>query len=35
MGFLEQVGMLTGPQAFRPLEDGGCPLVAQAKNNGG
>jgi branched-chain amino acid transport system substrate-binding protein len=30
---LEQVGMLTGPQAFRPLEDGGCPLVAQARNN--
>ena len=30
---LEQVGMLTGPEAFRPLDDGGCLLVEQSKNN--
>jgi branched-chain amino acid transport system substrate-binding protein len=30
---LEQVGLLTGPEAFRPLADGGCSLVEQAKNN--
>ncbi|MCA6108460.1 ABC transporter substrate-binding protein [Bradyrhizobium cenepequi] len=30
---LEQVGVLTGPEAFRPLDDGGCALLEQAKNN--
>jgi branched-chain amino acid transport system substrate-binding protein len=30
---LEQVGVLTGPEAFRPLDDGGCLLVEQSKNN--
>jgi len=30
---LEQVGLLTGPEAFRPLDEGGCSLVAQSKNN--
>src|SRR5205807_7225375 len=30
---LEQVGVLTGPQAFRPLEEGGCSLVEPSKNN--
>ncbi len=30
---LEQVGLLTGPEAFRPLEEGGCSLVEQSKNN--
>jgi len=30
---LEQVGVLTGPEAFRPLEEGGCSLVEPSKNN--
>src|SRR5215469_12725296 len=30
---LEQVGVLSGPEAFRPLEDGGCSLVESPKNN--
>jgi branched-chain amino acid transport system substrate-binding protein len=30
---LEQVGVLSGPEAFRPLDQGGCSLVEQAKNN--
>jgi branched-chain amino acid transport system substrate-binding protein len=30
---LEQVGLLTGPESFRPLEEGGCPLIEQSKNN--
>ena len=30
---LEQVGVLSGPQAFRPLEEGGCALVQQPKSN--
>jgi branched-chain amino acid transport system substrate-binding protein len=30
---LEQVGLLTGPEAFRPLEEGGCSLVEPSKNN--
>jgi branched-chain amino acid transport system substrate-binding protein len=30
---LEQVGVLTGPEAFRPLDEGGCALVEQWKNN--
>lgn len=30
---LEQVGVLTGPEAFRPLDEGGCSLVEQSKNN--
>jgi branched-chain amino acid transport system substrate-binding protein len=30
---LEQVGVLTGPKAFRPLEEGGCALVEPSKNN--
>jgi len=28
---LEQVGLQTGPEAFRPLDEGGCSLVDQAK----
>ncbi|MDI4233721.1 ABC transporter substrate-binding protein [Bradyrhizobium sp. Arg237L] len=30
---LEQVGVLTGPEAFRPLDEGGCSLLQQARNN--
>jgi branched-chain amino acid transport system substrate-binding protein len=30
---LEQVGVLSGPQAFRPLEEGGCALLQQSKSN--
>jgi branched-chain amino acid transport system substrate-binding protein len=30
---LEQVGLLTGPEAFRPLEENGCSLVEQSKSN--
>jgi branched-chain amino acid transport system substrate-binding protein len=30
---LEQVGMLTGPEAFRPQDEGGCSLVEHSKNN--
>jgi branched-chain amino acid transport system substrate-binding protein len=30
---LEQVGVLTGPQAFRPLDEGGCSMVEQSRNN--
>ena len=30
---LEQVGVLSGPEAFRPLDEGGCSLVEQSKNN--
>jgi branched-chain amino acid transport system substrate-binding protein len=30
---LEQVGLLTGPEAFRPLDEGGCSLAEQSKNN--
>jgi branched-chain amino acid transport system substrate-binding protein len=30
---LEQVGVLSGPEAFRPVDEGGCSLVEQAKNN--
>jgi branched-chain amino acid transport system substrate-binding protein len=30
---LEQVGALTGPEAFRPLQEGGCSLVDQSKSN--
>jgi branched-chain amino acid transport system substrate-binding protein len=30
---LEQVGMLTGPEAFRPIEEGGCSPVESSKNN--
>ncbi|VIO71905.1 ABC transporter substrate-binding protein [Bradyrhizobium ivorense] len=30
---LEQVGVLSGPEAFRPLDQGGCALVEQAKSN--
>ncbi|WP_454631643.1 ABC transporter substrate-binding protein [Bradyrhizobium cenepequi] len=30
---LEQVGLLTGSEAFRPLDEGGCSLLQQAKNN--
>jgi branched-chain amino acid transport system substrate-binding protein len=29
---LEQVGVLSGPEAFRPVEDGGCAMV-ESKNN--
>jgi branched-chain amino acid transport system substrate-binding protein len=30
---LEQVGVLTGSEAFRPIEEGGCSLVEPPKNN--
>lgn len=30
---LEKIGVLTGPEAFRPLDQGGCSLVEQAKGN--
>src|SRR5215470_818931 len=30
---LEKIGVLSGPEAFRPLDDGGCALVTQSKNN--
>jgi len=30
---LEQVGVLTGAEAFRPLSEGGCSLADQSKNN--
>jgi branched-chain amino acid transport system substrate-binding protein len=30
---LEKIGVLSGPEAFRPLGDGGCALVEQSKNN--
>lgn len=30
---LEQVGALTGPEAFRPFDEGGCSLLQQVKNN--
>src|SRR6516162_2328169 len=30
---LDKVGVLTGPEAFRPLEEGGCTLVEPSKNN--
>ncbi len=30
---LEQVGVLTGPEAFRPLDQGGCSLVESPKSN--
>ena len=30
---LEQVGVLTGPEAFRPLNEGGCSMVEQSKSN--
>jgi branched-chain amino acid transport system substrate-binding protein len=30
---LEQVGVLSGPEAFRPLDQGGCSLVEQSKKN--
>jgi branched-chain amino acid transport system substrate-binding protein len=30
---LEKVGVLTGPEAFRPLDQGGCPMVDAVKNN--
>jgi branched-chain amino acid transport system substrate-binding protein len=30
---LEQVGVLSGPEAFRPADEGGCSLVEQSKNN--
>ncbi|TWB88383.1 branched-chain amino acid transport system substrate-binding protein [Bradyrhizobium macuxiense] len=30
---LEQVGVLTGPEAFRPLDQGGCSLVEPPKSN--
>lgn len=29
---LDEVGVLSGPQAFRPLDEGGCALVDQPKN---
>ena len=28
---LEKVGVLTGPEAFRPLEEGGCSLAENSK----
>jgi branched-chain amino acid transport system substrate-binding protein len=30
---LEQVGVLTGPEAFRPLSQGGCSMVEKPNNN--
>src|SRR5215475_7338789 len=30
---LEQVGVLSGPEAFRPMDEGGCALVESSKNN--
>src|ERR1700739_1279332 len=30
---LEQVGVLAGPEAFRPLNEGGCSMVEPPKNN--
>lgn len=30
---LEKIGVLTGPEAFRPLDQGGCSLVEQTKGN--
>ena len=30
---LEQVGVLTGSEAFRPLDQGGCSLVAAPTSN--
>jgi branched-chain amino acid transport system substrate-binding protein len=30
---LEQVGVLSGPEAFRPLEEGGCALVQESKSD--
>jgi len=30
---LEQVGVLSGPEAFRPLEESGCALVQQSKSD--
>ncbi len=30
---LELVGILTGPEAFRPLDQGGCPLVDPSKKD--
>jgi len=30
---LEQVGVLTGPEAFRPLDQGGCSLVDSSKKD--
>jgi branched-chain amino acid transport system substrate-binding protein len=30
---LEQVGVLSGPEAFRPVEEGGCSMVEPSKNN--
>jgi branched-chain amino acid transport system substrate-binding protein len=30
---LDQVGVLTGPEAFRPLDEGGCSMVEAPKNN--
>ena len=30
---LENIGVLSGPEAFRPLDQGGCTLVESAKAN--
>jgi branched-chain amino acid transport system substrate-binding protein len=30
---LSEVGVLTGPEAFRPMEQGGCKMVDQSKSN--
>ncbi|MBR0937824.1 ABC transporter substrate-binding protein [Bradyrhizobium jicamae] len=30
---LENVGVLSGPEAFRPMDQGGCPMVEQSKSN--
>ncbi|MCP1970680.1 hypothetical protein J2R87_004420 [Bradyrhizobium elkanii] len=30
---LEKVGVLSGPEAFRPLDQGGCSLVDPPKSN--
>jgi branched-chain amino acid transport system substrate-binding protein len=30
---IEQVGVESRPEAFRPLDEGGCALVGQSNNN--
>jgi branched-chain amino acid transport system substrate-binding protein len=30
---LKNIGVLSGPEAFRPLDQGGCTMVEQAKSN--
>src|ERR1700743_2247021 len=30
---LENIGVLSGPEAFRPMDQGGCTMAEQAKSN--